>query len=236
MFRHSFIFARALVLVKPFSKPHLRLFIIEMLNPSKKPSELEEQQVSRSLKDDPSAIFDGVRKSLDKLGKDISNLPDTPGSGNELAVLEKNLELLGKALQEFQKSIDTHGKDTNASQTDDNEAVHHDQALTTHVASFIPDTQSGVVCFDSVVVFRSALFPTTTNHISCIYHPTNFLTSNSPSEDHISSTSCHLPTRSWAIFGVFDGHNDLPPATSSTTTSSMPSLVSLPTFSPNTYP
>ncbi|EDR11078.1 uncharacterized protein LACBIDRAFT_247779, partial [Laccaria bicolor S238N-H82] len=31
-------------------------------------------------------------------------------------------------------------------------------------------------------------------------------------EDHISSTFCHLPTHSWSIFGVFDGHNG--PATS----------------------
>lgn len=231
MFRHSFIFARALVLVKPFSKPHLRLFIIGascavILASSLKTIHGDTQPLNRPpkdfhsskdgkpqgpTKDDPS---DRLRKSLDKLGKDFSDLPDDPGSDHAFSALKKineDLELLGKAVEEFQKSIEALGKDTNAPQTDDDQVVH--QALTTHAASFIPDTQSGVVCFDSVVVF-----------------------SNSPSEDHISSTSCHLPTRSWAIFGVFDGHNDLPPATSSTTTSSMPSLVSLPTFSPNTYP
>jgi pyruvate dehydrogenase phosphatase len=83
-------------------------------------------------KDDPSAISDGIRKDLDKLGKHISNLPDAPGGDNELSALEKiseDLELLGKGLEEFQKSIEALRKDTDEPQSDDDQVVH--RALTT---------------------------------------------------------------------------------------------------------
>ena len=186
MFRHSFIFARSFILGKPSSKPHLRRFIIGasgavILASSLKTIHGDTQPLNRPpkdvhsskgskphgpSKDEPSAVFDGIRKGLDKLGKDISDLPDTPGSDHGLSAFEKiseDIELLSKEIQEVQKSIEALGKDTNAPQSDD-EVVH--QTLTTHAASFTPDTQSGVARFDSVVVPRSALYPTTTNHIS----------------------------------------------------------------------
>jgi len=178
MFRHSFIFASALALGKPSSKPHLRRFIIgasgavilasslntihgdtQPLNRSPKDSSKDSKPQGPS-RDDPRAVFDGIRKDLDKLGKDISDLPDTPGSDHGFSALEKiskDLELLDKGVKEFQKSIEALGKDTGAPQSDDAQFVH--QQLTTHAASFIPDTQSGVARFDSVVVPRSALFP-----------------------------------------------------------------------------
>ena len=186
MFRRSFIFSRSPPLGKPSSKLLLRRFIIgasgtvilasslKTIHVDTQPLNRPPKDVSRSSKDrkpqsskeNSSAVFDGIRKGLHKFGKDISNLPHAPRSDNELAVLEKiseDLKLLGKRLEEFQKSIEALGKDTNAPQSDD-EVVH--QTLTTHAASFTPDTQSGVAHFDSVVVPRSAQSPTTTLLIS----------------------------------------------------------------------
>ena len=187
MFRHSFIFARSFVLGKPFSKPHLRQFIIgasgavilasslktirgdtQPLNqPPKDVYSSKGSKPQGPSKDKPSAVFDGIHKGLDKLGKDISDLSTTPGSDHGLSAFKKiseDIELLSKELQEFQKSIEALGKDTSPPQSDDDKVVH--QTLTRHAASFKPDIQSGVVRFDSVVVPRSALFPTTTNRIS----------------------------------------------------------------------
>jgi pyruvate dehydrogenase phosphatase len=191
MFRHSFKFARSLALGKSSSKPDLRWFIIgasggvilasslrtihgDTQPPNRPPKDLhitKDSKPQRPSKNDPSAVFDGIRKNLDKLGNDISDLPDTYGGDNELATLEKiskDLELLGKGLKEFQKSIEALGKVSDAPQTDE-QVVQ--QALTTHAASFIPDTQSGVARFDSVVVPRSAPFPTTNHIIQLISQP-----------------------------------------------------------------
>ena len=189
MFRHSFIFARSFVLGKPSSKRHLRRFIIgasgavilasslktihgdtQPLNRPPKKTFTARRTASLNFqgpsKDEPSAVFDGIRKGLDKLGKDISDLLNTPGSDHGLSAFEKmseDIELLSKEIQKFQKSIEALGKDINAPQSDDNKVVH--QTLTKHAASFTPDIQSDVIRFDSVVVPRSALFPTITNHI-----------------------------------------------------------------------
>ena len=108
MFRHSFIFARSFVLGKPSSKPHLRRFIIgasgavilasslktiygdtQPLN--RPPKDVHSSKGSKPQgpsKDEPSAVFDGIRKGLDELGKDISDLPDTPGSDHGLSAFD----------------------------------------------------------------------------------------------------------------------------------------------------
>jgi pyruvate dehydrogenase phosphatase len=133
-------------------------------------------------KDNPSAVFNGIRKDLDKLGKDINDLPDAPGIDNDLSALEKiskDLALLGKGLEELQKSVEALRKDTDAPQSDDDQVMH--QALTTHAAS--AERASTLSSFPGLHY---------SHHQP--YHPTNFPTSNSPSEDHIASTFCHLPT------------------------------------------
>ncbi|KIJ96084.1 hypothetical protein K443DRAFT_124588 [Laccaria amethystina LaAM-08-1] len=128
-------------------------------------------------KDNPSAVFNGIRKDLDKLGKDINDLPDAPGIDNDLSALEKiskDLALLGKGLEELQKSVEALRKDTDAPQSDDDQVMH--QALTTHAAS--AERASTLSSFPAI--------------------PPQKTTSPQP-----SATSPH----SWSFFGVFDGHN-----------------------------
>lgn len=187
MFRHSFIFARSLPLGKLSSKPHLRRFIIGasgavILASSLKTIHGDTQPPKRTPKDvhtlndnkpqgpseeDPTAVLDGFIKDVKKLTKDFSDLPDASGSDNDFSGLEKitkDLELLYEGLEKYQKSIEAFRKHIGLPQSDEDKVVH--QALTTHAASFIPDTQSGVARFDSVVVPRSALFLTTNQPLS----------------------------------------------------------------------